>query len=440
MRKVILLTLFSLGTIALIIILRGFFPKFHGILTALLFLLLMDVYLWRSVRRSISSLRPLFRYAVVTLYWLPAFTLMVLVVFGMFFSFLQWNLFLRTQLLSLFFITFFAKIIPVLFLLAADGERLLRWSLLKIKGKMAAFTMRRHGMMMAGWILGTLIWLVLLSGMIVWVFDFKVRTVEVPMNDLPQSFNGFRIVQLSDIHLGSWTSKSKLEEAVALVNSLNPDIILFTGDMFNYATADGEGFQPVLEKLKARHGVFSILGNHDYGDYVNWPGESAKQKNMEQLFTWYKQLGWHLLINESVVLHEGPDSIALIGVENWGAEKRFQKRADLAKALAGVNDVPCKILLSHDPTHWDKIISKTYPGIGLTLAGHTHGGQFGIETEGIRWSPVAWVYEHWGGLYKNSHQDTGSDQYLYVNRGLGTVGYSGRVGIRPEISVILLRQ
>ncbi len=265
-----------------------------------------------------------------------------------------------------------------------------------------------------------------------------MKTIEISFNNLPHAFNGYRIVQLSDIHLGSWTYKDELERAVEITNALKPDVILFTGDMFNYATSDGYGFEGILSKLSARDGVFAILGNHDYGDYVRWPNEHAKHNNMELLEEWYKSLGWILLRNESVMLKRDNDSIALIGVENWGAGQRFQKFADLDKALQGVSGVPVKILLSHDPSYWDSIVSKKHPEIGLTLSGHTHGGQFGIETSLINWSPVEWTYQHWGGLYDNLIENTATKQYLYVNRGLGTVGYSGRVGMDPEISLIIL--
>lgn len=441
MRKATTLIIFSLGALGLILILQGFFPKYHSLLIFLLFFLLTDLYLWTSVRRTLIAMKPIFRYPVVALYWLPIFLLVTLVIFGFIVPFLQWNLFLRTQLLSLFFITFLAKIIPILFLVLSDAANLLHGLIRRLKGESPAFILRRrHLMMLAGWITGAFVWIIMLFGMVIWVFDFNVRTVDVPMPNLPNSFNGFRIVQISDVHLGSWTSKVKLQEAVSIINSLKPDVILFTGDMFNYATADGDGFQPILTKLSARHGIISILGNHDYGDYIRWPSAQAKLENMEQLRVWYQNLGWNLLLNQSVILREGNDSIAIIGVENWGAEKRFQKRADMGRALAGVKGVPCKILLSHDPTHWDSIVSKKYPEIGLTLAGHTHGGQFGIETETMQWSPIEWIYQHWGGLYNNLKSAPGSNQYLYVNRGLGTVGYSGRVGIRPEITLIILRK
>jgi predicted MPP superfamily phosphohydrolase len=440
MRKAIRIALFSISSLAIIYILQGFFPKYQAMLILLLVFLLMDIYLWRSVKGFIYSRSMAVRYMAASIYWLPLIVLAVLVIFGLFYSFLQWNLFIRTQVVSLVFITFVAQAISMLILIIADLDRLVRGFLRKLKGVRPAFAIGRRGkILVGGWILGALVWSILLLGMVVWIFDFKVRTVEVPMASLPKAFNGYRVVQISDIHLGSWTPKSKLIEAVSLINSLKPDVILFTGDMFNYATDDGNGFQQILSQLKSRHGVYCILGNHDYGDYVRWPDAYAKQQNMKKLHSWYETLGWHLLANESARIAEGSDTIAIIGVENWGAEKRFQKRADMTKALTGVTGIPCKILLSHDPTHWDSVISQQYPCIGLTLSGHTHGGQFGIETESVHWSPIEWLYPHWGGLYTTSSNRDLPKQFLYVNRGLGTVGYSGRVGIRPEITLLILK-
>ncbi len=440
MRKAIQLTLFALSSLALIYVLRGFFPKYQAMLTLLLIFLLTDIYLWNSVKRKIFALPGILKYLVASIYWLPLAILASLVIFGLFYSFLQWNLFIRTQVVSLVFITLVAQGFPILFLAMADLERLFRFLVRKLK-RVPSFPAiaRRKAILRTGWIIGGLTWSLLLLGMFVWIFDFNVRTVEVSMANLPKGFIGYRVVQFSDVHLGSWTSKGKLKEAVSLINALKPDVILFTGDMFNYATVDGIGFEQILSKLKSRHGVFCILGNHDYGDYLRWPDERAKQQNMVQLHEWYKKLGWTLLLNQSVQIGEGIDSIAIIGVENWGAEQRFHKRADMRKALSCLTKTSCKILLSHDPTHWDKIVSQSYPDIILTLSGHTHGGQFGIETGSIHWSPIEWLYPHWGGLYRKGSTGNLPNQYLYVNRGLGTVGYSGRVGMNPEITLLILK-
>lgn len=440
MRKALLLILFSLGSLALFLILQGFFPKFQSILSFLFVLLLLGLYLWASIRRSLTSSRPLFRYSLAVIYWLPLLTLTLLVIIGSFYPFLKWNIYIRTQLLSFITITFFSQTIPVFFLILADAERL-SWGFARwFAGKRPFFANpRRRGLLVTGWIAGALVWILLVLGTVLWVFDFKVKRVEVAVAGVPDSFKNFRIVQISDIHLGSWTSKPDLERAITMVNSLNPDVIFFTGDMFNYATVDGSEFQPILQKLHAKFGIYSILGNHDYGDYVTWPNEDARKDNMVQLVEWYRKLGWILLRNESATIRKGNDSIAVIGVENWGAEKRYQKRANMRKALLGITGVPCKILLSHDPTYWASIVSKEHKEICLTLSGHTHGGQVGIDTKTFHWSPIAWLQEYWGGLYIKKAPADMSPQYLYVNCGLGTIGYSGRIGIKPEITLLILK-
>lgn len=426
---------------ALYLVLWNFFPKFHGMITFLFVALLLDFYLWSSVWPYLVKKRVIIRSPITALYWTPALLFVVLIFIGLVHSFLEWNLFLRTQLLSLLMITLFAKTIPLLFLIVTDLIHLLRLAFVRLVFRMEAMgSHRKRTLPTIGWVAGGFIWLVLFLGITFWAFDYRINTIKVPLQNLPTAFIGYRIVHLSDIHLGSWTCKSELQEAVEYVNALKPDVIVFTGDMFNYATSDGFGFEAILNHLSAKDGVYAVLGNHDYGDYVRWPDANAKQTNMLQLTEWYHHLGWRVLRNESVVLKHGGDSIALIGVENWGAERRFQQYADMPKALKGVSEVPVKILLSHDPSHWDSIVSKKYPEIGLTLSGHTHGGQLGIETTWFQWSPVAWFYKHWGGLYENLTPNKTTNQFLYVNRGLGTVGYSGRVGINPEISLIILVQ
>jgi predicted MPP superfamily phosphohydrolase len=269
-------------------------------------------------------------------------------------------------------------------------------------------------------------------GMIKWASDFRVRLVNINLPQLPTAFEGMRIVQISDLHLGSWASVDPIEEVAGIISDLEPDLVLFTGDIVNYSTNEAFRFRETLKSIKAKHGVYAILGNHDYGDYVNWPTEEAKEKNLTQLFNFFDEIGWKLLRNENEIC----EKLALIGVENWSANARFPKLGDLKKATEGIKDVPVKILMSHDPTHWEKEVSINYPDIDLTLSGHTHGFQFGVELKHFRWSFAQYVYKYWAGLYQvDNAQKT---QYLYVNRGLGMIGYPGRVGILPEITLINL--
>jgi predicted MPP superfamily phosphohydrolase len=274
-------------------------------------------------------------------------------------------------------------------------------------------------------------------GMIYGQFAFKVAKQDIRLPELPESFNGFKIVQVSDIHLGSWTCREKLADAVDSINALKPDVIFVTGDMFNYKTAEGSDFGTILRQLSAQHGIYVILGNHDYGDYITWPTPEDKRRNMDELKLWYRGLGWKLLLNEHAFIHAGSDSIVVIGIENWGATARFQRLGDIDKARTGSEKVPVQLLLSHDPSYWDLVISKKYQDIDITFSGHTHGGQVGISTKYFSWSPSALAYPHWAGLYKNP--ESRSAQYLYVNPGLGIIGYAGRIGIRPEITLITLK-
>ena len=270
-------------------------------------------------------------------------------------------------------------------------------------------------------------------GMVKGAFDYKVHRIKVVLPNLPSDFNGIKIVQISDIHLGSFVSTKPLEEAVNIILQQNADVIFFTGDLVNNESTETLQFIDVLSKIKAPMGVYSTLGNHDYGDYVTWETTAAKEKNLQDLKDVHAQLGWKLLMNEHIALKKGGSEIALLGIENWGGNLNFPKYGDMKKAHSETEKYPVKLLLSHDPSHWNMQVTKEYKDIDITFSGHTHGFQFGIEIPGlIKWSPSQFVYKQWAGLYSRDNQ------YLYVNRGLGFLGYPGRVGIMPEITVMEL--
>jgi predicted MPP superfamily phosphohydrolase len=270
-------------------------------------------------------------------------------------------------------------------------------------------------------------------GMVKGAFDYKVHRIKVVLPNLPSDFNGIKIVQISDIHLGSFVSTKPLEEAVNIILQQNADVIFFTGDLVNNESTETLQFIDVLSKIKAPMGVYSTLGNHDYGDYVTWETTAAKEKNLQDLKDVHAQLGWKLLMNEHIALKKGDSEIALLGIENWGGNLNFPKYGDMKKAHSETEKYPVKLLLSHDPSHWNMQVTKEYKDIDITFSGHTHGFQFGIEIPGlIKWSPSQFVYKQWAGLYSRDNQ------YLYVNRGLGFLGYPGRVGIMPEITVMEL--
>ncbi|MEL6811343.1 MAG: metallophosphoesterase [Bacteroidota bacterium] len=261
------------------------------------------------------------------------------------------------------------------------------------------------------------------------LYRFKVYRIKIVFEQLPKAFDGLRLVQISDIHLGSFNYKYHVfDKAVRMINNLKPDYIFFTGDLVNNYSGELQGWESTFEQLKAKSGKFSVLGNHDYGDYSEWESDEAKEANFIEIKGFHQQIGFELLLNDARILQKGDDRIALLGIENWG-NPPFKQYGDLQPAILKAADVPFKILLSHDPTHWvEEVVGKT--PIALTLSGHTHGMQAGIQFKDRRWSPIKYKYKHWAGLYKEANQ------FLYVNRGLGWLGFPGRIGMRPEITLI----
>jgi hypothetical protein len=265
-------------------------------------------------------------------------------------------------------------------------------------------------------------------------YNYKVLKYTLHFEDLPESFDGYKLTQISDIHSGSFDNMDKVKYAVDLINEQDSDVILFTGDIVNNKTDELIPYVDVFNKLMAKDGLYSVLGNHDYGDYVSWDSDEAKDQNLEDLKTLQKEIGFDLLLNESRYLEKNGERIALVGVENWGAGG-FKKAGDLKRAAAGIHKDDFKILMSHDPSHWEKEVIQDDYNYHLTLSGHTHGMQFGIEIPGwFKWSPVKWRYKYWAGIYEEM------GQYINVNRGFGYLAFPGRVGIWPEITVIELKK
>ena len=265
-------------------------------------------------------------------------------------------------------------------------------------------------------------------------YNYKVLKYTLHFEDLPEAFDGYKLTQISDIHSGSFDNKEKVKYAVDLINEQASDVILFTGDMVNNKAEELVPYKNIFNKLQAKDGLYSVLGNHDYGDYIKWESEEAKHQNLEDLKALQKEIGFNLLLNESKYLEKEGERIALIGVENWGAGG-FKKAGDLKQAVSGVDKDDFKLLMSHDPSHWDQEVVKDDYHYHLTLSGHTHGMQFGIEIPGwFKWSPVKWRYKHWAGIYEEM------GQYINVNRGFGYLAFPGRVGIWPEITVIELKK
>ncbi|KGL60036.1 metallophosphoesterase [Polaribacter sp. Hel1_33_49] len=278
---------------------------------------------------------------------------------------------------------------------------------------------------------GFLPFFVILYGFFRALYRFKVHHVTVKHKKLPKPFNGLKIIQISDIHLGSFNYKYHiLDKAIKVINDAQPDFIFFTGDLVNNYAWELIGWEKVFKKLIAKKGKYAILGNHDYGDYSEWNSAQEKQDNFEKIKEFYKTIDFKLLLNQSEIIEKKKGKLAIIGVENWG-KAPFKQYGNLQEALKNVSEIPFKILLSHDPTHWrEEVIKKT--GISLTLSGHTHGMQVGFQYKKMKWSPIKYKYKHWAGLYNEN------EKYLYVNRGLGWVGFPGRLGMRPEITLFKL--
>jgi predicted MPP superfamily phosphohydrolase len=263
-------------------------------------------------------------------------------------------------------------------------------------------------------------------------YNYQVINHSLFFEDLPPAFNGFKLTHISDIHSGSFDNEDKIAKGIELINEQKSDVILFSGDIVNSKAEEMDPWIPHFKKLKAKQGKFSVLGNHDYGEYVHWNTSEEKERNFQAIKDIHPKIGFDLLLNESIYLNKDNERIAIVGVENWGT--RFKKVGDLNKASLDVKKEDFKILLSHDPSHWDSEVKNHEKNFHLTLSGHTHGMQFGIEIPGIKWSLAQYAYKQWAGIYKSLNQ------YINVNRGFGFLAFPGRVGIWPEITVITLKK
>jgi len=335
---------------------------------------------------------------------------------------------------------FVAKILIAAIMLIDDIRRIVLWVIFKIAPAAQPASVAVKGGISRSAFLKSLALIfggLSISGFLYGItnrYNYQVKKIRLSFKNLPDSFRGLKIVQISDIHSGSFDHHEAVLRGVNKVLEQKPDIIFFTGDLVNNKAEEIKPYMDIFSTLKAPMGVYSTLGNHDYGDYVEWESHEAKAANLEELKGIHGKMGWRLLMNEHVILEKGSDKIAVVGIENWSAKANFPKYGDMRKAYAGLpeQNIPFKILLSHDPSHFDAQVTTMYKDIDLTLSGHTHGMQFGVEIPGFKWSPVKYVYNKWAGLYQIGRQ------YLYVNRGYGFLGYPGRLGILPEITVFEL--
>ena len=403
------------------------------------FAILMDTYIFQAIRAVSQSASPKTKTIIYAVYW--GLSALAIISFLLFLftdqAFLGKKF--RTYLFATAIGLFLAKLIAVLFFLVDDIRRGIQWIVGKVFYNNPELSdINSDGISRSVF----LSWLGLAAGGTLfgsWVYGFtnkynyQVKRIQLAYDNLPAAFKGLKIVHISDIHSGSFTDKNAVAHGVEKIMAQQPDIILFTGDIVNDRAEEMEEYKEVFNKLKAPMGVYSTLGNHDYGDYVTWPYKGlTKEQNLENVKKVHTEMGWRLLMNEHVVLEKGGEEIALLGIENWSNKARFPKHGRMDLAHAGTEKYPFKILMSHDPSHWDAQVKRDYNDVDLTLSGHTHGMQFGVELPGFKWSPVQYMYKQWDGLYEENKQK------LYVNPGYGFIGYPGRVGILPEITVIEL--
>ena len=336
-----------------------------------------------------------------------------------------------------FFLAFFVpKLLLIIFMFGEDIVRFFVGLFAKIGGNEAGFYLPSRRKFISSIALGVaaIPFASLLYGMYRGKYNYKVLKYALEFEDLPDSFDGYTLTQISDVHSGSFDNKKKIAYGIDLINQQKSDVILFTGDLVNNLASEMTPWKELFGSLMATDGVFSVLGNHDYGDYVSWNSDTEKRENLSALKNLQKEMGWRLLLNENTTLEKNGETIKLIGVENWGAGG-FKKAGDLQKACEGIETNDFKILMSHDPSHWQQQVKGNKKNIHLTLSGHTHGMQFGIEIPGwFKWSPVKYRYENWAGIYEEF------GRYINVNRGFGYLGYPGRVGIWPEVTVITLKK
>lgn len=398
--------------------------------------LLIDYYFFQGVLAASKNWPSPWKNVLRIGFWVPTVLSFLAILWWNFGNPYGINASARNFIITGIVATYFSKILGLLVLFVDDLQRGARWVVTlftREKGSLGGKPIPRSEFLSTVALATTAVpFTAFVYGIVSGAHDYRLRKVTLNLPNLPKSFDGIRIGQISDIHSGSFWNKTAVKGGVEMMLKEKADVIVFTGDLVNNESSEVKEYLPVFEKLKAPMGVFSITGNHDYGEYKKWDSIQAKQQNFNDLIHAHKLLGYDLLLNEHRFLEQGGDKLAIIGIENWGT--RFSKHGDLARAYAGTDEAAVKILLSHDPTHWDAQVRPDYEDIDLTLSGHTHGFQFGVKIAGVEWSPVQYVYRQWGGLYQENNQ------YLYVNRGFGYLGYPGRVGMPPELTIFELKR
>lgn len=387
---------------------------------------LLDWYVFQGVKTLSTSFNEETKGVIYNVFWFANFAVLVAFILN-FYKAIPTGKFtlLFNMVFNAFLTLFITKLVFVMVLFAEDLYR-------AFAGLVVPYPQRSKAICQIGLFLASIPFFSFVFGVTYGKYHYKVRRTKLYFDDLPENFDGFTITQISDIHAGSLDSFKGVQRGIDLINAQQSDVFVFTGDLVNNKASEVEPWIPLFKQIEARLGKFSILGNHDYGDYIHWDSQEEKLANLLRLKGKHETLGFRLLMDEHTHIEKDGQQIALLGVENWGLG--FGQRGDLNKALMGIDHKSVKILLSHDPSHWDAEVKNHQKKIHLTLSGHTHGMQFGIEVFGFKWSPVKYRYPNWAGLACHNNR------YLYVNRGFGFLGFAGRVGIWPEITVIELRK
>ncbi|MEP7269782.1 MAG: metallophosphoesterase [Saprospiraceae bacterium] len=403
------------------------------VLFLLFFLIVIDIYSYQWLRQLISPLEPVWKSLLQVFFWSgSAITLVLTITYALNVDFISPHILIYLRAWA--FISYFAKFISIPIVLIDDLRRMLGYLIKWLKPDYVYSTSRMEFLSKVGAFAAGVPFFTLLYGMARNAYRYQIHRIKIPIKNLPPALENLRIVQISDIHSGSFTSIDQVKKSISMVTDLQPDILFFTGDLVNYKADEIIPYIDIFQKMKGKYGSFSVFGNHDYGDYAQWANPSEKITNLNTLKKHHATIGWNLLLNQNETIEIHGEKISIIGVENFSASRRFTKYGNLSKAYEGLPLDSLKLLLSHDPSHWDFEVNKSYKDIALTCSGHTHGFQFGIEIPGfMKWSPSQYIYKEWAGLYS-----TNEKQHLYVNRGFGFLGYPGRVGILPEITLLEL--
>lgn len=401
-------------------------------------LLLIDYYVFQAVLTVSNTWLPVWKNVFRYGFWIPTLVSTGVLVWW----FIIGNPdsispLMRNMIFTGIAAVYFSKLFAVVILFVDDLQRGIRWVISLFKNESTPSTgeviTRSQFLSRTALLVSAVPLTAMTYGILSGAHDYRIRRKTVYLPNLPKAFDGMTIGQLSDIHSGSFFNKTAVKGGVDMMMKEKPDVIFFTGDLVNNEASEVKEYVPVFEKLKAPLGVYSVTGNHDYGDYKSWGSTIEKQKNFENLMKAHHEMKFDLMMNEHRFLEVDKEKIAVLGIENWGGG-RFARYGKLNEAYRGTEEAPVKILLSHDPSHWDAEVRKLYPDIDLTFAGHTHGFQFGVEVGNLKWSPSQYVYKQWAGLYQEG------SQYLYVNRGFGFLGYPGRIGMPPELTIIELKR